>query len=117
MKKLIFALVAISFLTSCEEETTQKQPIEVNHDNSIMVSINQDNREKFTILTSIDSIYKNGNYLGRIVHIDTIPTLGETTDTFDTEEVIQDSEGNEVYKTEQVTHQKAYQLYINVAKK
>lgn len=110
--------MAISFLSSCgDEETSQKQPIEINHDNSIMVSIEQDNREKNTILTTIDSIYKNGVFLGRIVHVDTIPSLGETTDTFDTEEVTQDADGNDVYKTEQVTHQKAYQLYINVAKK
>lgn len=109
--------MAISFLSSCGDETSQKQPIAVNHDNSIMVSIDQDNREKYTILTAIDSIYKNGTFLGRIVHVDTIPTLGETTDTFDTEVITQDEDGNDVYKTEQITHQKAYQLYINVAKK
>ena len=110
--------MAISLLTSCEDNSeTQKQIIPVDHSNSIMASIEQDNRERNTILTTVDSIYRNGAYLGRIVHVDTIPSLGEVTDTFDTEEVIQDADGNDVYKTEQVTHQKAYQLYINVAKK
>jgi hypothetical protein len=116
MKKLLFALMAISCLASCEE-TSDKQPLFVDRYNSIMVSIEQDNREKNTILTTVDSIYKNGAFIGRIVHIDTIPSLGETTDIFDTEEIIQDADGNDVYKTEKVTHQKAYQLYINVAKK
>ena len=121
MKKVLFTVIAFAsftLLSSCDDNTEEaKQPIQVNHENSIVASIEQDNREKYTVITSVDSIYKNGAYIGRIVHSDTIPSLGEVTETFDTEEIIQDADGNDVYKTTQVTHQKAYELYINVAKK
>lgn len=119
MKKLIIPILLLSMtiFTSCEEETDPKAKIEADRHSACMIDINQYNTDRFTILTYTDSVYsKDGRYLGTIVHKDTLPTLGASTQTFETDEIIQNSDGEDVYKDTIVTKLDLYHLYINVSK-
>lgn len=118
MKKLLLPILLLStMLVSCEEQTDPKQPLAVEHNGACIIDINQYNTDKNTILTYTDSVYsKDGRYLGTIVHKDTIPTLGSKTETFESEQTVQDADGNDYYKDTTITYLQRYTLYINVSK-
>ena len=114
MKKLILPILMLSLMITSCEQTDPKAPLTVDRNGSCIIDINQYNTEKNTILTYTDSVYSaDGRYLGTIIHKDTIPSLGSKTETFESDQTLEDADGNEYFKDTTITYLKRYQLYIN----
>lgn len=117
MKKIVFLLLAVALVSCNDDDTTQKQKIDVDTHAACVIDINQYNTEQNTILTYTDSVYNSsGTFLGVITHKDTLPTLGTKTETFETERTITNGDGDEVYVDTTINHLNRYTIYINLSK-
>jgi len=134
MKKVLIcaALFACTLLSSCDDSEPENPnaTIQVSHNSACVINLGQVNCDcPYSLVYLVDSVFDNsGNLVKVITHLDSIPSLGMTRDTLETDKTAEntykyiDDDGDEQTKTETyyldtvITHPKHYQLFITVSK-
>jgi hypothetical protein len=117
---IVFAIVFCVMFFGCEPEdeaTPDAAPktVSIDKHGTVEQKISQAFTDSTTIITTDKYFYNNsGTIFKHVIDIDTLPSLGMTTDTLDTGKTYLDADGDQQEKDTVIVHKKPYQEFISI---
>ena len=110
MKYLILLIIAASCMVSCNDKPNEDVVKQVSKDGSIEAVLSTKHENGYDLLSTEYKIWVKGDIYKTIVKTDTLPVLGTTTETIETDSL--DQGGDHISK--QVAIPKDYEIFITV---